>query len=103
MRSLPKPLPGSSRIAGATASGSARGSTSSGMAPAEEPRIDSYRHATPKRQRGTTGCMIPSGFNPYQPPATLEESLEEVPLSAQEARQRLQLPAYGQITAGVFG
>jgi hypothetical protein len=47
--------------------------------------------------------MMPSGFNPYQPPAALEEPLEEVPLTALEARQRLQLPAYGQITAGVFG
>lgn len=47
--------------------------------------------------------MMPSGFNPYQPPAVLEQPLEETPLSALEARQRLQLPAYGQITAGVFG
>jgi hypothetical protein len=47
--------------------------------------------------------MMPSGFNPYQPPAMLEQPLEESPLSALEARQRLQLPAYGQITAGVFG
>ena len=47
--------------------------------------------------------MMAPGFKPYQPPAMLEEPLEEVPLSALEARQRLQLPAYGQITAGVFG
>jgi hypothetical protein len=46
---------------------------------------------------------MPPGFNPYQPPAMLESPLEEVPLSALEARQRLQLPAYGQIMAGVFG
>jgi len=43
------------------------------------------------------------GQNPYQPPDSLEESLEELPLSAVEARQRLQLPAYGQIAAGVLG
>jgi hypothetical protein len=47
--------------------------------------------------------MPPTSFNPYEPPASLEEPLEELPLSAIEARQRLQLPAYGQIAAGVFG
>jgi hypothetical protein len=47
--------------------------------------------------------MTPSEFNPYQPPAMLQHPLEEAPLSALEARQRLQLPAYGQIMAGVFG
>jgi hypothetical protein len=46
---------------------------------------------------------MPPGQNPYQPPDSLEEPLEELPLSAVEARQRLQLPAYGQIAAGVFG
>jgi hypothetical protein len=47
--------------------------------------------------------FAPSAFNPYQPPAALDDPLEDVPLSVQEARQRLQLPAYGQIASGVFG
>src|SRR5688572_10256377 len=85
---------------------SARGSTSSGTAPAGERRIGFHRLSNVKheqRQRGTAGRIMPTGFNPYQPPAMLESPLEEVPLSTLEARQRLQLPAYGQIMAGVFG
>jgi hypothetical protein len=47
--------------------------------------------------------MASPAFNPYQPPAALEELLADVPLSVYEARQRLQLPAYGQVASGVFG
>ena len=45
---------------------------------------------------------MPPGFNPYQPPATLDDT-DELPFSSFEARQRLQLPALGQIGAGIFG